>query len=540
MHPIIQRHLDKAGLKGSASPPTAEQWVGLLAAVGRSFAQFDSDRHLQERSMTIASEEMAELHRSLAAHNEALERAVTERTAQLKEALATAHVINAELESAKIAAEAASRAKSEFLGQMSHEIRTPLTAILGYSDILRDETAAPRIPDQRRHALDVIHSTGQHLMSVLSDILDLSMVEAGRLVVEKKEMSLPDLLASIESLLRPRAAEKGVGLALCLASPIPQQIISDATRVRQILVNMAGNAIKFTEAGQVTVSVLVRTQDDGPRLVIDIEDTGSGMTPEQQSRLFKAFSQGDASMTRAHGGTGLGLVISRRLANLIGGDVTLVRTAVKEGSCFRIDLPLASVAGTLMLSSLPVPETRKIAPSQDQVAKPATSDMPATTVAPVAVPASESGNVTAATPASSVGPLRGRLLLVDDISHIRDIVGLYLRRAGAEVDVAENGQIALDLEQRATHEGRPYQLLVTDMQMPVMDGYTLARTLRTQGSTLAIIALTAHAMSTEQDKCLAAGCDAYASKPVDKAALIRTCAEWMGRSSDRARLAKVA
>jgi signal transduction histidine kinase/ActR/RegA family two-component response regulator len=538
MHPILQRHLERVGLKGPASPPSAEQWVELLAAVGRSFGQFDSDRQLQERSMTIASEEMAELHRAQAAHNSELERAVLDRTAELNAALERAQAINVELASAKFAAEAASRTKSEFLAQMSHEVRTPLTAILGYADILRGESRTDATPDERLHALNVIHSTGQHLLAVLSDILDLSMVEAGHLVIEKKEISLPDLLSAVEAVLRPRAAEKRVGFALHLVSPVPQRIVTDSTRLRQILMNVAGNAVKFTEGGAVTLSVLVRTQDSGPRLMIDVEDTGCGVTPEQQSRLFKAFSQGDASMTRAHGGTGLGLAISRRLATLIGGDVTLVRTALGEGSCFRIDLPLEPVAGTSMLSSLPGVETHPAATTPAHTPKPATHDTGVTATGPVAGAGSASGTVAA--PATSARPLAGRLLLVDDISHIRDIVGLYLRRAGAEVDVAENGQTALELIHKAARENRPYQLMVTDMQMPVMDGYTLAGTLRSQGSTLAIIALTAHAMSTELEKCLAAGCDAYATKPVDKAALIRTCLEWMNRRSHRAGHAKAA
>lgn len=458
--------------------------------------------------MTIASDEMAALHESLAAQNGALERLVAERTEQLNVALQKAQAINADLVSAKTAAESASRTKSEFLAQMSHEIRTPLTAILGYSDILRDGGDAANTPEQRQHALSVIHSTGQHLLTVLSDILDLSMVEAGRLAIEKRETELPELLADIETTLRPRAAEKTVGLTLRLASAVPQRIVSDPTRLRQILMNVAANAIKFTEAGEILISVLVRTQDDGPRLVIDVEDTGCGMTPEQQSRLFEAFSQCDASLTRAHGGTGLGLVISRRLANLIGGDVSLVRSAPKVGSCFRIDLPLEAVANTRMVSVL----------SGERVSVGAASVVQA---APITV-------------AGQTGPLQGRILLVDDISHIREIVGLYFRRAGAEVDVAENGEVALEMIQRAEDNGRPYALLVTDIQMPVMDGYTLAKTLRGRGATLAIIALTAHAMSTESDKCLAAGCDAYATKPVDKVALIRACSEWIGRKSNRA------
>jgi CheY-like chemotaxis protein len=235
--------------------------------------------------------------------------------------------------------------------------------------------------------------------------------------------------------------------------------------------------------------------DGRPRLVIDVEDTGIGMTREQAERLFNAFSQADETTTRKYGGTGLGLVICRRLANLMGGDVKLQRTEPGKGSCFRVVLPLEPAPGSAMVTRL----DEKTAPRA------------------------------AAAPQAMV-TLRGRILLVEDGVDNQRLISFHLRKAGAEVAVADNGKIALDMIDRAQAEGRPFDLLLTDMQMPEIDGYTLARTLRDRGNTLPIIALTAHAMAEDRGKCLAAGCDDFASKPIDRSALLAICAAWMGRT----------
>ncbi len=525
MHQILQRHLDRLSLSENVIPASREQWLHVLGAIDRSFSQFDSDRQFQERSMGIASEEMHSLQCTLEATNTTLERTVAERTEQLQSALQKANAVNSDLAIAKVAAEAASLAKSEFLAHMSHEIRTPLTAILGYSDILRDTGKSSTSPEQQREALEVIHSMGQHLLSVLSDILDLSMVEAGKMVIEKREVNLVALLEGIQSMFCLRAATKGIGFSISIASSIPERIFSDSTRLNQILVNMVGNAIKFTNKGEVKVTILVRTQDDGARLVVDVEDSGCGMTSEQQKRIFAAFSQGDSSVTRAFGGTGLGLVISRQLANLLGGDVSLTRTEPGAGTSFRVEIPLNAVAGCPLVTTL------GLSGQQDIVGV-----LPARAPIPW-VAAKQSGDV--ADPTVN-NPLHGKILLVEDDSHIRKIVGLYFRRAGAAVEAAENGQVAIELYESAIREGRPFDLIVTDMQMPVLDGYSLARVLRDRGSRIAIVALTAHAMSSEIEKCLGAGCDAYTSKPVDKADLISKCADLIGKSSCHTLLSRAA
>ncbi len=401
---------------------------------------------------------------------------------------------NEELVLARAAAESASRAKSEFLANMSHEIRTPLTAILGFSELLRDEDGLAAAPATRLSYLDTVRDAGQHLMTVLNDILDLSKIEANRLTVETVDTPLIRLLGEVASLLRPHALAKGLALDAVLGSPLPDRVLSDPTRLRQILMNLLANAIKFTNAGEVTFRAHAATRDGSRRLVIDVEDTGPGLSAEQSERLFSAFTQADGTVTRQHGGTGLGLVISRRLARLMGGDVTLARTAPGRGTCFRVDLPLVPADGACEVSSLATVRDGGPAP-----------------------------------PAASEIALRGRILLAEDGRVNQQLVSTILRRAGARVFVAENGKIALTMLDEAEQNGRPFDLLLTDMQMPEMDGYTLARTLRERGSTVPIIALTANSMLEDREKCLAAGCDDYGSKPIDRPALLATCARWLGK-----------
>jgi CheY-like chemotaxis protein/anti-sigma regulatory factor (Ser/Thr protein kinase) len=268
--------------------------------------------------------------------------------------------------------------------------------------------------------------------------------------------------------------------------------MSDPTRLRQILMNLAGNAVKFTREGHVTLTARAAAE----RLVIDVEDSGPGMTPEQAERLFSAFSQADTTVTRQFGGTGLGLTISRRLARLMGGDVTLAHTEAGRGTRFCVDLPLMPVPGAAIVSSL---------------------DVARATPKPKAEAARRS--------------IAGRILLAEDGAVNQQLISVLLRRAGAEVFVAENGKIALDMLDEASENGRPFDLLVSDMQMPEMDGYTLARTLRARGCTLPIIALTANSMLEDRQRCLDAGCDDYGSKPVDRVKLIESCAAWIGRKS---------
>lgn len=413
----------------------------------------------------------------------AIEATVIERTRELAEA--------------KCLADSASHAKSQFLANMSHEIRTPLTSILGYCDILHDDGLAEGAPPKRLQTIRTIRRAGEHLLTVINDILDLSKIEAGQLRTEQIETSLPRILVEVDTLMRPRITAKGVDLKMALVTSIPDRIISDPTRLRQILLNLVGNAAKFTSIGVITVRVRVDRSSAEGQLRIEVEDTGAGMTPEQAAPLFRPFIQADASVTRRHGGTGLGLNISRRLARMMGGDVRLDYSEPGRGSRFVLELPLMTLE-----QSLPVHDLSAFTQSADSL-----HEAPAV--------------------------IKGRILLAEDGEDNQHLISFHLTRAGAEIEIAENGLIALEMLKAAEAKGKPYDLLLTDMQMPEMDGYTLARTLRSEGYTLPIVALTAHAMADDRRKCLEAGCDDYATKPIVKFALLATCHRWL----EKARLA---
>jgi len=398
-------------------------------------------------------------------------------------------------QSLKLAHEVSNLAKSEFLANMSHEIRTPLTAILGFADILGESETVDQTPERRKQIIDTIKNAGAHLLTVVNDILDLSKIEAGKLTVEIVDTQLVNLLCEVEKLMLQSAADKGLVLSMAISNPLPDRILCDPTRLRQILMNLVGNAIKFTQEGTVRIIVGVEDQDRQSRLVIDIADTGTGMTPEQVQGLFKPFGQADSSVTRKHGGTGLGLVICRRLANILGGDVTLVYSEIRKGSCFRIILPFEHVVGSNMIQSL-TPTTAHNEPKPTAVAL----------------------------------KLSGRILLAEDGVDNQRLIAFLIRKAGATIELADNGRIALDMLDQAEAAGTPYDMLLTDIQMPEMDGYSLTSILRGRGSKLPIVALTAHAMADDRKKCIDAGCDDYVAKPIDKTNLIATCAAWMGKT----------
>lgn len=389
-------------------------------------------------------------------------------------------------------AELASQAKSEFLANMSHEIRTPMTAILGFTDLLSDELNNSTIPEQRQKAIDSIKNASKHLMTIVNDILDLSKIEAGKMTLERIETPLISLLHEVNSLIRPRAIGKGITLDTEFSGGIPERIISDPTRLRQILMNLIGNAVKFTELGSVTVTADVENHKKGKMLVVKVTDTGIGMSPDQANQLFTPFTQADNTVTRKFGGSGLGLTICSRLAESMGGTVELVRTEQGIGSCFQLLLPLDIPIGTKIVSSLDIVlESDFVAPSPTQLT------------------------------------LDGRILLAEDGVDNQRLIAFHLRKAGASVDIADNGLIAIEMLESANREGKPYHLLLTDMQMPEMDGYALAKTIREREFKLPIVALTAHAMADDRQKCIDAGCHDYSCKPIDKSTLLAICNRWM-------------
>jgi PAS domain S-box-containing protein len=397
-----------------------------------------------------------------------------------------------ELVAAREAAEAANRSKSDFLANMSHEIRTPLTSILGYADVLSDDSLSD---EERRFSLETIKQSGRHLLTVINDILDLSKIEAGKMTTERVSFPPAAIVEEVLSYFQEQAEAKSLSLRAVVEGSVPRRICSDPVRLRQILVNLVGNAVKFTEVGGVKVVLKMIPAGPSSQLAFEIHDSGIGIAEAQLPKLFAPFVQIDSSYTRNACGTGLGLAICKRMSRLLGGDV-LVESVLGAGSVFILLIDIGPIDGIELTSSL-AEDCKPILPS---------------------------------TPAPQ---LRGRILLVEDSEPNRVLLVRLLERAGAQVDSAENGQIALKMLRIARHTGREYDLLITDMQMPVMDGYTLARQLRNSQATLPIIALTAHAMTDEREKCLAAGCDECASKPIGRTELLVLCSRMMSRSKCR-------
>jgi signal transduction histidine kinase/BarA-like signal transduction histidine kinase len=376
-----------------------------------------------------------------------------------------------ELEESKRIAEDANEAKSMFLANMSHEIRTPLAAIVGFTSLMRDQ----RLPaEERLQFADVIARNGDQLSSLINDILDLSKVEAGKLDVEYVDVSLPTLFAELTSWLRPTVEAKGLDFIVEIKSKLPEIVKADSTRIRQVLLNLVSNAVKFTQQGAITLTVEVeRTSPALAQIRFKVVDSGIGMSEKDKKRLFKPFSQADPSMTRRFGGTGLGLVLSKGLAHAMGGDLTLLDSGIGKGSRFEFRLPLEVV-------------TAKTEKEQKK--------------------------------AISTDSLKGmRVLLVEDSPDNQFLMNRYLRGAGAEVTTADNGQSAID-HALASH----YDVILMDIQMPLVDGLTATRELRSRNYEGPIIALTAHALREERDRSISAGCNDHLTKPIDREVLVQT------------------
>jgi signal transduction histidine kinase/DNA-binding NarL/FixJ family response regulator/HPt (histidine-containing phosphotransfer) domain-containing protein len=394
----------------------------------------------------------------------------------------------------KEAAEAANVAKSQFLANMSHEIRTPLTAILGFAENLLQ----PAMTDaERRTSVKTIVRNGEHLLEIINGILDLSKIEAGRLEIERMRVSTVQLAADVISIMRVRADAKNLPLNLRFDGPVPETILCDPTRLRQILLNLVGNAIKFTTTGGVELVVdLVDGAGKMPHLRFRIIDTGIGLTREQAAKLFQPFTQADGSTTRKFGGTGLGLAISRHLARLLGGDVTL-ESVPGQGSVFSVIIDPGPLQSVTLLDR--VDEALAFEPEV------AVADL-------------------------STVRLSARILLAEDSPDNQALISSFLQKLGAAVTIACDGREAVERALAAQSTAEQFDLVLMDMQMPELDGLEATRTLRGHKFAAPIIALTANAMGGDQQRCLDAGCSDYATKPIDRPRLVAQILSQLSRS----------
>ena len=390
-------------------------------------------------------------------------KAVADKNDQLLEA-------SKEMAAAYKKAEEATVVKSDFLATMSHEMRTPLTAIIGFAEttLFSEQTI-----EQRQNAIQTIIRSGKHLLQIINNILDLSKVEANKIEIENVELLTFDLLTDVELIVRPMADEKGLGFSINYIFPLPKKITNDALRLKQILINLCNNAVKFTEEGYILINVSSNTEEG--RLFFEVVDSGVGISEEQQKFIFDAYRQADSSTTRRFGGTGLGLSLSKELAKHLGGTLT-VESKLGKGSKFILKL------------DFDIADEKDIVFDKEQI--------------PVVIEKRVKVKPTV--------HLSGHVLLAEDNKDNQELFTIYLRRMGLEVTIVENGQEAIDIV-----NNNNFDLVLMDMRMPVLNGIDAMKTLRKNGFTKPIIALTANAMREDQDACYEAGADGFLSKPIN-------------------------
>jgi signal transduction histidine kinase/ActR/RegA family two-component response regulator len=393
-------------------------------------------------------------------------------------------VLKEQLRAANEAAKTAVRAKSEFLANMSHEIRTPMTAMLGMTELLQ----MTELDATQREYADTVARSGDALLQLVNDILDFSKIEAGQLHIEEVTFELPELLEEVRHMLEVKAQQRGLQLQVDIAPDVPRQLRADPTRIRQVLLNLVGNALKFTHQGHVAVRARAAAADEAGRFMLDlaVEDTGIGIAPEQQARVFEAFTQADTSTTRRYGGTGLGLTICSRLAQLMGGTISL-ESELDKGSTFRLRLPAHAERVA------PEPQRPKL------------------------------------DPARSFKAFSARVLLVEDNPENQALAVRILQHFGCDVDFASDGREAL-----TQLRDNKYDLVFMDCHMPNLSGYDATREIRKReaaGEHLTIIALSASVLPEERQKCLDVGMDDYVAKPFSRRDLEHVLERWVAANS---------
>lgn len=390
----------------------------------------------------------------------------------------TLNKMNSDLEKnigQRMQAENASHVKTLFLANMSHEIRTPLGIILGLTEIIKDPNLSA---EERLKYVQIIESTGKNLTGIINDILDITKVESGHLQFHGSEVHIDDVISEISTMMNIKADTQGNHFEVRKETPVPEIIFTDKSRLQQILINLINNAIKFTHNGTIQVCYGLKEK----QIYIDVKDTGIGIPAESKKDLFQTFSQIDSSSTRRYEGTGLGLVLSKKIAQSLGGDVVLLESTVNKGSIFRVTI------------ATDIPDVEK----------------------PVKKPAIAQSK-------PDLQQLHGKkVLIVDDSSDNQLLIQLYLKKKGVLSEFADNGEMAV---KKALNNN--YDIVLMDMQMPVMDGYTATKRLREHGFEKPIIALTAHAMSEDRNRCIEAGCNDYLTKPIESSVLYTTLLDYV-------------
>jgi len=486
-HPLLLRQLRRNFGDDHASTPEFDKFI---QQVEGAYYQCDHDRRLIENVLEVSSQELTEANVQLLAQNlrnedlltrlrqtlnlfedkDALfaEKDLIRVAEEIERLVAGRQAVEKALRAAKEAADAANQAKSDFLANMSHEIRTPLNAIIGMAELLEYDSMRPDV----KQCLRTIHTSGDVLLSLINDILDFSKIEAGQIEIEHVPMDLGMVVEESVNIVSSMASEKALDLKLVKDPRLPEAILGDPLRLRQVLLNLLMNAVKFTERGSITLTTNFKTDSEGKHFVdFAVRDTGIGIAPDQQERLFKIFTQADISTTRRYGGTGLGLAISRKLVQLMGGDIT-IQSALGEGATFHFSIPVIS-------SEMPIV-------TKDLGAKPPLENYVLGKRCPL------------------------RILLAEDNKVNQQVVELMLNRLGYETVIVSNGQEVLNLLDKES-----YDLVLMDVQMPVMSGLEATGIIKAKaGQKPQIIALTANATREDRKICLEAGMDDYLAKPI--------------------------